>query len=83
MNRDNGAVVSTDSKSVMATEDLEQPPKHPTDGPPLEAAELAVPFAKARGQIPPRGTGAHAPEDGFEKQMVIPCCNATIRGLAR
>ncbi len=77
VNRDNGAVDEHHRLQIgIAAEDLESPRKHPAVYPSSEAAELAVPLAKARGS--PRGASGPPPEHGLWKQTVVPCGKARI-----
>jgi len=52
-------------------------------GPPAKPPELAVPMAKGRRQIAPRGPGAHAPRDRFQKQEIVLCGGPGIAELTR
>ena len=47
-----------------------------------EAPTHGVRLAEAFGQVSPRVAGAHYPDDGVEKQLVVLRRYATVRGFA-
>ena len=83
MHADNRAIDKHILKVRITRQSLKYTVKHPVLGPAAKPPEDTIPTAEARGQIAPRRTNPHTPQNRLQKKSIILCRHAAVARLAR